>query len=63
MADPIRLPRDKIDSIAHACEDVRQRGSNNVIETSWRRKALLLLNHIAYLEATLAKKDGAVSHD
>ena len=63
--DPRLLPQEKIESIAYACEQVKQKGSNNVTEIQWRRKALLLLAHIAALQDRLTVAEaraGARSH-
>lgn len=51
--DPRLLPQEKLESMAYACEQVKQRGSNNVVEVQWRRRVLLLLAHVAALQDRL----------
>lgn len=50
MADPRIISQEKLESMAYACEQVKQRGSNNVVEIQWRRRVLMLLAHIAALQ-------------
>ena len=61
MADARILPQEKLESIAYACEQVRQRGSNNVVEVQWRRRALLLLAHINALQDKLTVAEARVA--
>ena len=53
MSDARIIPQEKLESMAYACEQVKQRGSNNVVEIQWRRGVLLLLAHVAALEDKL----------
>lgn len=65
MRDARIIPQEKLESMAYACEQVKQRGSNNVVEIQWRRRVLLLLAHVAALEDKLVVAEARLkaAHD